>query len=73
MGTKFEGIISHIKRASEVSFLLRSDLIILVVFLFFFIGCICTECLTTERHPGSPAGEDQYLNYAVVGSACTGV
>lgn len=35
MGTKFEGIISHIKRASEVSFLLRSDLIILVVFLFF--------------------------------------
>lgn len=32
-----------------------------------FNGCNCTVCLTTKRHPGSPAKEDQYLNYAVVG------
>lgn len=43
-------------------------------FLFFFTfpflifkGCNCTVCLTIRRHPGSPAAEDQYLNYAVVG------
>lgn len=34
---------------------------------FFFKGCRDAACLTTKRHPGSPAKEDQYLNYAVVG------
>lgn len=54
MGTKFEGIISHIKRASEVSFLLRSDLIILVVFLFFLSDASAQSVWLPRGTPGHP-------------------
>lgn len=44
-------------------------LLILDLFINYFFpkGCICAKCLTTKRYPGSPAEENQYLNYAVVG------
>lgn len=63
-GTKFQGMIPHIKQTPEAPppapFFILSH-------YFLFNGCSRTACLTAAPHPGSPAEEDQYLNCAVVG------
>lgn len=58
---------SHTKTIWKISFLHLILILRLFIFLCFSKGCICAAHLTTKKHPGSPAEENQYLNYAVVG------